>query len=112
MRSGRILQKIDRFLFASASFMQSCNRDDLPVSPGKRFDRPVLTRCPRVLRLLKRIGLKSHIRLSGVLVKSPSITSSDASTHLRPAEKPVGGPLPSLRPRLRDPQFRLEPRAT
>src|SRR6266478_7963844 len=31
----------------------------------------------------KRIGLKSHIRLSGVLVKSSSITSSDVSTYLR-----------------------------
>jgi hypothetical protein len=31
----------------------------------------------------KRIGLKSHIRLSGVLVNSPSITSSDVSTYLR-----------------------------
>jgi hypothetical protein len=29
----------------------------------------------------KRIGLKSHIRLSEVLVKSSSITSSDVSTH-------------------------------
>jgi hypothetical protein len=32
----------------------------------------------------KRIGLKSHIRLSGVLVKMSPITSSEASTHLRP----------------------------
>ena len=35
----------------------------------------------------KRIGLKSHIRLSGVLVKSSSITSSDVSTHFRPVPK-------------------------
>jgi hypothetical protein len=32
----------------------------------------------------KRIGLKSHIQLSGVLVKSSLITLSDVSTHLRP----------------------------
>ena len=31
----------------------------------------------------KRIGLKSHIQLSGVLVKMSSITSPDVSTHLR-----------------------------
>ncbi len=31
----------------------------------------------------KRIGLRSHIRLSGVLVKSSSITSSDVSTYVR-----------------------------
>jgi len=33
------------------------------------------------------IGLKSHIRLSGVLIKSSSITSSDVSTHFRPVLK-------------------------
>jgi hypothetical protein len=38
MHSGRILQKIDRFLFARHV---SGNRDDLPVSPGKRFDHLV-----------------------------------------------------------------------
>jgi hypothetical protein len=32
----------------------------------------------------KRIGLRSHIQLSGVLVKSSLITLSDVSTHLRP----------------------------
>ena len=32
----------------------------------------------------KRIGLKSHIRLPGVLVNSSSITSPDVSTYLRP----------------------------
>src|SRR6266480_3785814 len=32
----------------------------------------------------KRIGLRSHIRLSGVLVKSSSITSSNVSTYLQP----------------------------
>jgi hypothetical protein len=32
----------------------------------------------------KRIGLKSHIRLSAVPIHSSSITSPDASTHLRP----------------------------
>jgi hypothetical protein len=31
----------------------------------------------------ERVGLKSYIRLSGVRVKTPSITSSDVSTHLR-----------------------------
>jgi len=33
----------------------------------------------------KRIGLKSHIRLSGVLVISSLITLSEVPTHLRPA---------------------------
>lgn len=33
----------------------------------------------------KRMGLKSHIRLSAVLVKSSSITLSEVPTHLRPA---------------------------
>jgi hypothetical protein len=32
----------------------------------------------------KRIGLRSHIRLSGALVKLSSITSSDVSTYLQP----------------------------
>src|SRR2546428_10194664 len=32
----------------------------------------------------KRVRLKSHIRLSGVLVKSSLIPSPDVSTHLRP----------------------------
>jgi hypothetical protein len=32
----------------------------------------------------KRIGLKSYMWLSAVLVKSSLITSSDVSTHLRP----------------------------
>src|SRR5207247_129167 len=35
----------------------------------------------------KRIRLKSHIQLAGVLVKSSSITSSDVSTHFRPVLK-------------------------
>src|SRR6266496_649547 len=35
----------------------------------------------------KRIGLRSNIRLSGVLVESSSITSSDVSTHFRPVLK-------------------------
>src|SRR6266542_4680186 len=49
-------------------------------------------RFPRVFAAPKRIGLKSHIRLSGVLVKSPSITSSDVSTYFRAgSEKPVEG---------------------
>jgi len=34
----------------------------------------------------KRIGLKSHMRLSGVLVKSSLITSPDVSTDLNQAE--------------------------
>ena len=33
----------------------------------------------------KRIGLKSYFPLSALLVKSSLITSSDASTHFRPA---------------------------
>ena len=41
----------------------------------------------RLLRLPKRIGLKSYFRLSALLVKSSLITSSDASTHFRPASK-------------------------
>jgi len=32
----------------------------------------------------ERIGLKSYIRHSAALVKVPSITSPDVSTHLRP----------------------------
>jgi len=43
----------------------------------------------RLLRLPKRIGLKSYLRLSALVVRSFSITSSDASTHFRPAWKPV-----------------------
>ena len=39
----------------------------------------------RLLRLLKRIGLKSYLRLSALVVRSFLITSSDASTHFRPA---------------------------
>jgi hypothetical protein len=39
----------------------------------------------RLLRLPKRIGLKSCLRLSALVVRSFSITSSDASTHFRPA---------------------------
>ena len=38
----------------------------------------------RLLRLPKRIGLKSYFRLSALVVRSFSITSSDASTHFRP----------------------------
>jgi hypothetical protein len=45
------------------------------------------------------IGLKSNIRLSGVLVNSFSVTSSDVSTHLRPAKK-ARGAGPSLGHRL------------
>ena len=36
---------------------------------------------------LKRIRLKSYRRLSGAMLKTSSITSPDASTHLRPALK-------------------------
>ena len=39
----------------------------------------------RLLRLPKRIGLKSYLRLSALVVRSFLITSSDASTHFRPA---------------------------
>ena len=46
-----------------------------------RFGRPPC----RLLRLPKRIGLKSYLRLSALVVKSFLITSSDASTHFRPA---------------------------
>jgi hypothetical protein len=35
----------------------------------------------------KRIGLRSHIRLSGVLIEFSSITLPDVSTHLRPGLK-------------------------
>jgi hypothetical protein len=35
----------------------------------------------------KRIGLKSNIRLSGVLVRSSSITSPDVSTQLQPVSQ-------------------------
>jgi hypothetical protein len=37
----------------------------------------------QLLRLPKRIGLKSYLRLSALVVQSSSITSSDASTHFR-----------------------------
>jgi hypothetical protein len=37
----------------------------------------------RLLRLPKRIGLRSNIRLSGVLVEMSWITLPDVSTHLR-----------------------------
>ena len=37
----------------------------------------------RLLRLPKRIGLRSNIRLSGVMVKMSWITLPDVSTHLR-----------------------------
>jgi len=40
-----------------------------------------------VFAVSKRIGLKSYIRLSGVLVKSSLVTSSDVSTHFRPVLK-------------------------
>src|SRR4029077_17105305 len=43
----------------------------------------------RLLRLPKRIGLKSYLRLSALVVRSSSITSSDASTHFRPGERVV-----------------------
>jgi hypothetical protein len=36
----------------------------------------------RIAAVSRRIGLTSHIRLSGVLVKSSSITSSDVSTYV------------------------------
>src|SRR4029077_385182 len=42
-----------------------------------------------LLRLPKRIGLRSHIRLAGVMVKMSWITLPDVSTHLRPGSKPV-----------------------
>jgi hypothetical protein len=35
----------------------------------------------------KRIGLKSYMQLSGVLVKMSWITLPDVSTHLRPGPK-------------------------
>ena len=40
-RSVRIPQK----LAGKESRVCLSNRDDLPISPGKRFDRPVLVRC-------------------------------------------------------------------
>ena len=54
-------------------------------TPGrfKNFWRFRRSPC-RLLRLPKRIGLKSHLRLSALVVNSFSITSSDASTHFRP----------------------------
>ena len=55
-----------------AIWIADAHRDD-----GKRF----VVRADEKLTAFaapKRIGLKSHIRLSGVLVKVPSITSSDS----------------------------------
>jgi hypothetical protein len=43
--------------------------------------------------LPKRIGLRSNIRLSGLLVNSSSITLPDVSTHLRPCSKAGRGSL-------------------
>ena len=43
----------------------------------------------RLLRLPKRIGLKSYLRLSALVVRSFLITLSDASTHFGRPEKPV-----------------------
>src|SRR2546430_6840619 len=49
------------------------------------FPYTTLFRSPgRLCAAPKGIGLRSHIRLSGVLVKSSSITSSDVSTYLQP----------------------------
>ena len=48
---------------------------------------PELVGALAVFAAPKRIGLKSHIRLSRVPVKSFSITSSDVSTHFRPGPK-------------------------
>src|SRR5438128_516630 len=54
----------------------------------KRVDsRHCVTRRPRVFAAPKRIGLKSHIRLSGVLVKLSLATSSDVSTQLQPVSQ-------------------------
>jgi hypothetical protein len=40
-------------------------------------------------RIPKRIGLRSQLWLSGLVVKLSLITSSDASTHFRPGERVV-----------------------
>jgi len=61
----------------------SCNTDEghprprTPDSPSRDFADSLA-----VFATPKRIGLKSHIRLSGVLIKSSSITSSDVSMDL------------------------------
>ncbi len=61
----------------------------------------------------KRIGLKSHIRLSGVLAKSSSITSSDVSTHFRPVLKSrLGGLTFAEAPLSAISRFQLEPRVS
>ena len=51
---------------------------------ARRRDHPAISPIPCVFAAPKRIGLRSNIRLSGVLVKSFSITSSDVSTYLQP----------------------------
>ena len=55
---------------------------------AKFFARyPELVGALAVFAAPKRIGLKSNIRLLGVLIKLSSITSSDVSTYFRPGRK-------------------------
>jgi len=74
-----------------AGRVQGCLPDPSPKRqarrPGasKHMAIPPIPCC--LLRLPNRSGLKSYLRSSAMLVKSSSITSSDASTHFRPAWK-------------------------
>jgi hypothetical protein len=66
----------------SSPFVHEGNSEVCHVA--RQRDHPAISPIPCVFAAPKRIGLKSHIRLSRVLIKSSLITSPDVSTHLRP----------------------------
>jgi hypothetical protein len=63
------------------------------AAEGRRYSAKFFARYPELVGAVavfaapKRIGLKSNIRLLGVLIKLSSITLSDVSTHFRPGRK-------------------------
>jgi hypothetical protein len=87
------------------------------AAEGRRQAAKFFVRYPELVGALavfaapKRIGLKSHIRLSRVLVKPSLITSSDVSTHFRPGPKSrLGGLTFAEAPLSAISRFQLEPR--
>jgi hypothetical protein len=69
---------------AARAMMEGCGAARKIKLDKLSLDQPAISLIPLPsLRLPKRIGLRSNIRLSGALVKSSSITLSDVSTYLQ-----------------------------
>ena len=89
-QATRLEKRAELLWIVSRRFEFCHQRRDIAKFRSHRLDARALQnilRCRRtpcqLLRLPKRIGLKSYLRLSALVVRSSSITLPDASTHFR-----------------------------